>query len=322
MAQVFVTGGSGFLGGELIGALRARGDVVTALARSATAEARVRELGAEPVLGDIHDRGALEAGMAGCNVVYHCAARLGQWGPLEQFVHDNVEGTQTVLDAARAAAVARVVHVSTEAVLADGRPLVDVDESVPRPPNACRPYGFTKGLAEERVLAASRDGLACVIVRPRFIWGRGDATLLPSIVDACRKGRFAWFGDGHYLTSTCHVGNVAAGMIDAAERGEPGEIYFLTDGEDVDFRDFVTAMLRTQGVEPPERKVALGVARLVAGLGEAAWRVLPLRGEPPLTRTTIALVAQQVTVVDRKARERIGYAPAVTREQGLAQLAG
>jgi nucleoside-diphosphate-sugar epimerase len=317
----FVTGGSGFLGGQLIETLTAAGSVkVRALARSDAAAARVGERGAEPVAGDIHDRDALTIGMQGCDVVYHCAARLGQWGKLEPFFHDNVEGTQTVLDSAAGAGVARVVHVSTEAVLATGRPLVDVDETVPRPPNACRPYGYTKGLAEERVLAASRAGLHAVIVRPRFIWGRGDTTLLPQITEACRKGQFAWFGGGHYLTSTCHVRNVVTGMLAAARRGRAGGIYFLTDGPPVQFREMIGELVRSQGVEPPDRSIPLPLARALAASMELAWGVLRRPGEPPLTRSTIALGAVQVTVVDRLAREEIGYDPGVTRAAGIAEL--
>jgi len=318
--RAFVTGGSGFLGGYLIEALTARGVAVRALARSEGSAAAVTRRGAKPVSGDIHGPHALRDGMTGCDVVFHCAARLGQVGKLEDFVRDNVDGTQAVLDATRSAGVARFVHVSTEAVLAAGRPLVDVDETVPRPPDACRPYGYTKGLAEERVLAADGDGLATVIVRPRLIWGRGDTTLLPTLVDAARSGRFAWFAGGHYLTSTCHVRNVVAGMLLAAERGRGAGIYFLTDGPPSEFRDFIGEMIRTQGAEPGDRSIPLAVARALAAGAELAWRALPLKGEPPLTRTTIALAAQQVTVVDRRAREELGYDPPVSREQGMAEL--
>jgi nucleoside-diphosphate-sugar epimerase len=316
----FVTGGSGFLGGELIRTLVAGGESVAALARSEAAAKTVSELGASPIAGDIHDRSALSAGMAGADLVYHCAARLGQYGPIREFIHDNVDGTQSVLDSARAVGVRRFVHVSTEAVLADGKPIVDADESAPRPRDVCRPYGLTKGMAEDRVLAANGEGLETVIVRPRFIWGEGDTTLLPELVNACRSGRFAWFGDGRYLTSTCHVSNVVAGMLAAAARGTPGAIYFLTDGPPVEFRSFISEMVATQGVTAPDRTIPLALARLAAAALESAWTLLQRADEPPLTRTTIALGAQQVTVSDRRAREELGYEPPVTREAGLAGL--
>jgi nucleoside-diphosphate-sugar epimerase len=145
---------------------------------------------------------------------------------------------------ARAAKVPRLIHVSTEAVLADGKPIIAADETRPRTTRPAAPYPLSKGLAEERVLAANRDGLATIIVRPRFIWGAGDTNLIPKIVETVKRGRFGWIGGGHYPTSTCHVDNVVEGILLAAERGAPGEIYFLTDGEPADFRDFLTRSWR------------------------------------------------------------------------------
>src|SRR5690349_1981233 len=124
MTKAFVTGGSGFVGRNLIRALVARGDVVRALARSDKAAEAVRALGAEPVRGDLQDFRALRDGMTGSEMVFHAAAEVSEWGDPKQFHDFNVVGTQNVLTAARAAGVKRFVHVSTEAVLADGQPLM------------------------------------------------------------------------------------------------------------------------------------------------------------------------------------------------------
>lgn len=319
--RAFVTGGSGFVGRALIGALRERGVEVAALARSDAAARAIREAGARAVPGDLDDLAALRAGMEGAASVFHCAAKLGDFGPASEFLRVNVGGTENVLQAAAQAGVARLVHVSTEAVLVGGPPIVRADETRPRPARPRGLYPRTKGMAEERVLAASSPGLACTIVRPRFVWGRGDTTLLPRFVEAVRNGQFAWFSGGRYLTSTCHVANVCEGMLRAAEKGRAGEIYFLTDGEPVEFRGFVTELLRTQGVEPPARSVPRFAAHLAAGVAEALWRLLPLAGEPPLTRTALRLVGEEVTVDDTKARRELGYVARVSREQGLRELA-
>jgi len=151
-------------------------------------------------------------------------------------------------------------------------------------------------------------------VRPRFIWGAGDTNLLPKIVEVVRRKRFAWIGGGHYLTSTCHVRNVVEGTLLAAERGKPGEIYFLTDGAPVEFRDFMTRLLATQGVDASRvRDVPLWLARLVAGA--TGWMK-----HPPVTRTALALVGHEVTVDDAKARRELGYRGAVTIDAGLAEM--
>ncbi|HET7505617.1 MAG TPA: NAD-dependent epimerase/dehydratase family protein [Kofleriaceae bacterium] len=315
MKRAFVTGGSGFVGGRVIQELRARGAAVAALARSAASSAAVEALGATAVRGDLDDRAAMQAGMTGSDVVIHAAAYVQEHGPLAEFLHVTVTGTENVLAAARAAGVPRFVHVSTEAVLADGKPIVRADETRPRAARPAGPYPLSKGLAEERVLAANRDGLATMIVRPRFIWGAGDTSLLPKIAEAVKHGRFAWIDGGHYLSSTCHVDNVVEGILLAAERGKPGEIYFLTDGEPVEFRAFLTQLLATCDARPGDRSVPLWLARSLAAV--TGWMK-----RPPLTRTAVALIGQEVTVVDDKARRELGYTGHVSRERGLAEMRG
>ena len=319
--SVFVTGGSGFVGQHLVRAFADAGFAVRALARSAEAVTAVTAAGAEPVHGDISDRAALRAGMAGCDRVVHAAAMADQWGSRQRFEQVNIRGTANVLEAARAAGVARLVHVSTEAVLADGRPLVNVDETFPRPPRVYGDYADTKGKAEDLVRAANGPHLATVVVRPRFVWGPGDTTILPAIVAAARSGRFAWISGGRYETSTCHVANVCAGILAAAERGAGGGVYFLTDGPPVQFRAFLTDLAATAGVTLGNRSIPRPVAWGAATVLEGAWKLLRLRGEPPLTRTFLALSGQQMTVDDSRARAELGYRPAIERTAGLTELA-
>jgi nucleoside-diphosphate-sugar epimerase len=321
--RAFVTGGSGFVGRELIAMLVAQGYEVRALARSPKAEAAVRSAGAAPVPGDLDDEAALRQGMSGCGVAFHSAAMVALWGSREQAMHDNVGGTERVLAAARGAGVQRLVHISTEAVLADGRPIVDADETRPLPAKPIGIYPLTKGLAEQRVLAANTvhgGGLDTMIVRPRFIWGRGDTSVLPQIVLAARQGKLAWVDGGRYHTSTCHVKNVCQGAILAAERGRGGEVYFLTDGEPVEFRRFITALLRSQGVEPGTREMPGWMVRLAAAVSEGLWLLLPLSGEPPLNRTAANLFFGEVTVRADKARRELGYEPQVSVAEGLAEM--
>ena len=169
---------------------------------------------------------------------------------------------------------------------------------------------------------AAREGFETVVLRPRFVWGAGDTTLLPEIIAATEAGRFAWVGGGRHLTSITHVDNVVEGLLLAAERGRSGEAYFVTDGEPVVFREFISEMLRTRG-RRAARALGAGAGRRprVARGGELAWRLLPLPGEPPLTRFALWAASQECTIDDSKARRELGYAPIVSREEGLAELA-
>jgi len=120
--------------------------------------------------------------------------------------------------------------------------------------------------------------------------------------------------------STCHVRNVSHGTRLALRRGRPGEIYFLTDGEPVPFRDFITRLILTQGVDPGDRTAPMWLADALAAISETAWRILPLKGEPPLTRTAMNLFFREVTVNDAKARRELGYRPVVSVDEGLREL--
>ena len=313
MKAAFITGGSGFVGRELIAELVRRGVTVRALARSDAASAAVTAAGAATARGDLDDRAAMEAGMRGTDTVFHAAAYVKQHGTRDVFFRVNVTGTENALAAAKAAGVKRFVHIGTEAVLADGQPIVRADETRPRTTNPAGLYPLTKGLAEAAVIAANGGGLETVVVRPRFIWGKGDTTLLPELVGAVKAGRFGWFGGGHYLTSTCHVQNVVEGTLLAAEKGRPGEIYFLTDGAPIEFRAFLTDYIATQGVDAGARSIPRWIARAIAAA--TSWME-----QPPVTRVAIALVGHEVTVDDSKARRELGYRATTTIDAGLAQM--
>jgi nucleoside-diphosphate-sugar epimerase len=322
MAVAFVTGGSGFIGGRLIERLRSDGHAVRALARSDRAAEGVRTRGAEPVSGELADVAAMRSGAGGCEWAFHAAAAVGDWGKREEFERGNVEGTRNVLDACAQAGVRRFVYVGTEAALLAGQPLVNVDESAPLRPDSPVLYSSTKARAEQLVLGANREGFETVVVRPRFVWGRGDTTLLPAMTDLVRSGRFAWIGGGRHLTATTHVDNAVEGLVLGAARGDPGNAYFVTDGDAVVFRDFVSELLSTQGVEAPTRNVPDPVAHALAVAGEAAWRALPLPGRPPLTRFAYWVSVQECTIRIDKARQQLGYVPVRSRPEGLAELRG
>lgn len=319
MQGAFVTGGSGFIGGRLIERLVADGVRVRGLARSDRAADAVRAAGAEPVRGDLDDVAALRRGMTGTDVVFHAAAKVEDWGDPRDFERVNVQGTRNVLEAARAAGVRRLVHVGTEAALLAGQPLVAADESTPLRPDSPALYSSSKARAEAAVLTGP-PGVEAVVVRPRFVWGKGDTTLLPEIVAQMRAGQWAWIGGGRHLTATTHVDNAVQGLVLAATRGRARGVWFVTDGGSVVFRDFVTALARTQGAEPPDRSVPAPVARAAGVAAEALWRALPLPGRPPLTRLATWLASDECTLSIARAREDLGYEPVRTREEGLSEL--
>ncbi|HEY1274583.1 MAG TPA: NAD-dependent epimerase/dehydratase family protein [Thermoleophilaceae bacterium] len=321
MPAAFVTGGSGFIGQALLRRLRSEGWDVRALARSDAAAGLVREAGAEPVSGDLEDRDALRGGAEGADVVFHAAAKVEDWGDPADFERINVGGTENVLAAARDAGARRVVHVGTEAALMVGQPLVNVNEDAPLRPDSPSLYPATKAKAEQRVRDANGDGLETVVIRPRFVWGRGDTTLLPALVQMVRAGRFRWVGGGGHLTATTHVDNTVEGLWLGATKAPPGGVYFVTDGGAVVFREFVSKLLETQGVAPPDKSAPAGAANAGAVAAEWLWRVLKRPGSPPITRFAVWVSSLECTIDISRAEGELGYRPVKTRDEGLAELA-
>ena len=316
----FVTGGSGFIGGRLIRRLVSDGWRVRALARSDRSAAAVEQAGAEAVPGDLEQVEAMRAGAEGCEYAFHAAAYVKDWGLRKDFEGGNVDGTKNALEAARSAGVGRFVHVGSEAALLAGQPLVDADETAPLRPDSPAFYPSTKAKAEQAVRAANSDGFATVVVRPRFVWGVGDTSVLPAIKAQVERGRFAWIGEGRHRTSTTHVDNAVEGLVRGAERGRGGEAYFVTDGEPVVFRDFVTELVATQGVEIPDKHVPAGVVRPLSVAVEGIWKALRLRRSPPITRFAVWVASTDCTLSITKARTELDYEPVKTREEGMAEL--
>jgi nucleoside-diphosphate-sugar epimerase len=315
----FVTGGSGFVGRNLIGALVRAGWQVRALARSNNAAAAVEAIGANAARGDLD--ASIDPGLIrGCDVVFHAAATTNDFPNEADAWRTNVEGTRKLVDAARAAGATRFVQVSTEAVLIGGRPIVNADETWPLPEKPLGLYARTKGAAERVVREANGPGFATVIARPRFIWGAGDTTLLPKLIEGTKSGALVWIGGGRNLTSTCHIDNCIEGLLLCAERGSPGETYFFTDGAPVEFRSLVERLLHSQEVAPPTRSIPYAVAHAFARTTETLYRVLPLKGRPALPHASFHLIADEVTVCDAKARRELGYVGRVSHDAGFAAM--
>ncbi len=316
--KVFVTGGSGFVGGHLIEALAASGHEVLALARSPRSAEVVKGYGARPVTGEL---GAVrEEDLRGVDAVVHAAAFVEEWGTRAQFWEANVEGTTQLLSAARAAGVGRFVLVGTEAALFDGRDLCDIDETYPYPARQVFLYSETKAEAERRVLAASTEGFTALSVRPRFVWGPRDTSVLPAILRMAREGGFAWIDGGRHRTSTTHVATLVRGLELALTRGRGGQSYFVADDGTRTLREFLTALAGTAGVTLPDRSIPGAVARPAAALVEGAWRLLGMKRTPPMTRFAVTMMSREVTVRTGKARDELGWAPVISVEEGIAAM--
>ncbi|MBW2271983.1 MAG: NAD-dependent epimerase/dehydratase family protein [Deltaproteobacteria bacterium] len=321
--RALVTGGGGFLGEAIVSRLLVRGAEVRSLARGRYPE--LEDRGVETFQGDVADPDAVAHTAAGCDVVFHVAARVGAWGPRAAFRGTNVTGTENVLAACRSHGVPKLVYTSTPSVVHAGRDIEGADESLPYASHFETAYSETKAEAERRVLAANGDGLATVALRPHLVWGPGDNHLIPRLLTRARAGRVRLIGRRDKLVDATYIDNAAEAHLQAADRLGPeaacaGRAYFIAQGEPLPASELINAILAAAGLPPEHRRIPLPVAWCAGAVAEAVFWLLRREDEPPLTR----FVARQLATAHwydlGAARRDLGYAPAVSMREGLARL--
>jgi dihydroflavonol-4-reductase len=308
-----VTGGSGFVGLALVRALRARGARVRALVRRTSDTRRLAPLGVELLEGELRDPDSLRRSCAGVRRLFHAAADYRLWHPRPAELYAaNVAGTESLMRAAQAAGLERVVHTSSVATLGlrpDGTPS---DEETPVGlEDMVGHYKRSKFLAEEVVRRMAREeGLPAVIVNPSAPVGPGDARPTPTgrmVLDAARGAMPAYVDTGLNLV---HVDDVAEGQLAALASGRTGERYVL-GGRDMSLRAILEEVARLCGHRPPRLRLKPG---WLLPLAHGAQAFARLRGgaEPRLTVEGLKLARKHMYFSSAKAIRELGYAPART----------
>jgi nucleoside-diphosphate-sugar epimerase len=349
--KTLVTGGTGFLGRKLVARLLAEGRHVIVLARTPAPDLQAQ--GVRFVSASLDEPHAVRDACAGVETVFHVAARVGVWGRYEDFFRTNVLGTRALLEGCREYGVKRCVYTSTPSVVYNGRDLTGANETLPLTTNCPSPYPLTKAIAEREVLAAHSPALATIALRPHLIWGEGDPHLVPRVLARARAGRLRMIGSGNNRVDMVHVENAvdahllaesalraqsqsghssantisppaapldASGAISAPRRNAGGRAFFITNDEPVLLWNWINALLQALGEQPVTRRISLRSALVAGSLCEAAWRVLNLAGEPPLTRFVAAELAKDHWFDLTAAKRDLGYVPRVSMADGTARL--
>lgn len=320
---VLVTGGGGFLGRAVVARCLARGYAVRVYGRSPLAADLAPRV--EFHQGDLADAAALTAAVRGCDFVFHVAAKAGVWGKWEDYVRSNITGTETVVQACRDHGVKALVYTSTPSVVFNGESFRGADESLPYGANFLCAYAETKATAERRALEAASERLKVCALRPHLIWGPGDHHLFPRVLAAARAGKLRIVGDGANQVDVTHVDTAAdvhLGALDALLAGRAnGRAYFVSQGEPVKLWDFINRLVVGAGLPPITRRIPLRRAYALGALMEGLWTLLPLKGEPPMTRFVAVELAKDHWFDVSAARRDLGLKPAVDTWAELDRLA-
>jgi nucleoside-diphosphate-sugar epimerase len=304
--RVFLTGGTGFIGGEVARLLRARGDDVVALVRSPARAAALSELGCSFVPGGLSDVDAIRSGVAGADAVVHGAAiyEVGIPAKLRPRMYEaNVAGTRNVLAAALDARTPKGVYVSTIAAFGDTKGEV-VDETHEHPGRYTSYYDETKHLAHQEAKRQIAAGLPLVVAQPGAVYGPGDHSVVGDQIRRVAKGRLPAVAFPNMGLNAVHRDDVAAGIVLALDAGRPGEAYAL-GGEITTLGAILATAARVAGRRPPRLTVPVSFVKAVAPLGPL---VGPLLGYPPNMRELVS-TSNGVTfwARDDKARSELGY---------------
>lgn len=314
--RAFVTGGGGFIGRHLVRRLRQSGAEVRALARSGPSADRLRALGCDVVSGDILDLARLAGAMDGCDIAYHLAGdyRVGiQASDRPAMEAANVTATERVLDAAAAAGVGRIVHVSTINAFGDtGYRVVDETYERPRPYRYVSFYDQTKHRAHLAAHERIAGGAPVVVAMPGGVYGPGDHSQVGGVLEQAARGRLPAITFGDAGLNMAHVEDIAGGIELVGQKAGIGESYVL-GGEITTLAELVRRAAAIGGHRAPRLVTPTWPLRLAAPL---VRRIGPDLGELVSASAGVTYWAS-----DAKARRELGYAPR-DLEQGLSATFG
>ncbi len=319
-----ITGATGLLGSHLCEQLVGRGQPTRALVRRSSDTSFLESLGVELAYGDITDPGSLPAALKDVRVVYHAAARVGDWGPWDEFVAVSIDGTANMLRAAAAAGVERFLHVSSISAYGhpDGAGLV-LDETAPLGVGLHRwsYYSRAKVAAERLVWAAHERGdLPVTVCRPSWLYGPRDRASMPRLIRAIRAGKAKLLGDGSNRLNLTYAGNEAEGCILAATDPDAvGEAYNLSNDGVISQREYFEKIAAACGAPPPTRRVPYKVAYHAAFMMEFFGHLFGRTTPPLVTRYAVWLMGRRCFFSAEKARRQLGWQPTVGYDDGIAR---
>jgi dihydroflavonol-4-reductase len=305
--KVFVTGATGFVGSHVARVLSQQGAELHLLVRGTSRTDNLEGLRAERVTGDLCDGEALRKGMSGCELVFHVAADYRLWAPDPREIYRaNVEGTRTVLEAARSAGVRRVVHTSSVGTIGfriNGRP-ADEDSPVSLA-DMIGAYKRSKFMAEQAAFEAARGGLDVMVVNPTTPVGEQDIKPTPTgqvIVDFLKRKFPAYVDTGLNLVD---VRECALGHVMAAEKGRRGERYIL-GGEDLTLKQILDRLAAITGLPSPRVKLPYAVA-LATGAVDTLFTGVLLGREPRVTLDSVRMGRKKMFASSAKAERELGW---------------
>lgn len=318
--HILVTGATGFLGKYLVEELLAHDYEVTAQGRNAKRLAELKELyGVHTLCCSLDEIADKEIP---ADYVIHAAALSTVWGKWSDFYTANVEGTQNVIDFCKRNGVKKLVHVSSPSVYTERKDRYDIKEEEVNTKNRLSFYIRTKLMAEELIHKACEEGLPCVIIRPRGLFGIGDTSIIPRLIKANRTIGIPLLNEGKNVVDITCVENVALALRLAVESDrDAGKTYNITNGEPTEFKKILEELFVQIGEAPRYKKLPVGLLYAASSLLEGIYKLFHIYKEPSLTRYTVLTLGYSQTLNIEKAVADLHYNPQMTLSEGIRKYA-
>lgn len=322
--KALVTGANGFLGSNLVTHLLDRGYEVRTMTRRQND--MLMGLNVECFYGDIRSYDNVVEACKDQEIVFHCAAITGVWGPWRLYHGTNTIGTRNVVEACRECRVPKLVYTSSPSVTFDGDHQANINESVGYPRKWLCHYPHSKALAEQYVLNANEDKeLMTCSLRPHLIWGPGDRHLIPRLLKRAKSKRLRRVGDGTNMVDTIFVDNASVAHIQAAEAMEPGSpvcgsAYYLSQDDPVNCWGWINEILTTAGLPRIRKSISYFWAYRLGYALETAYELANVKTEPPMTRFLAAQLAKSHYYDISRAKNDFGYYPTISNAEGMKRL--
>ncbi len=316
--KALITGATGFLGGALTRRVKSMGWDVTALGRNASKLGQFESEGIRALQIDLKDKNALADACKNQEIVFHCAALPSPWGNFELFYQANVIGTRNVIRGCEEHKVKRLVYVSTPSLYFDYKSRVNVIETDALPEPVSN-YAATKILAEQELDEAFARGLATIAIRPRALFGPGDTVIFPRLIPRLQSGRLPILGDGENIVDLTYIENVVDALLLCAESpaNTLGKKYNISNGEPVKIWKLIERICDELDLPHLTRKISYQTANAAATVLELLYTLIPMRPEPPLTRISVSMMANNTTLDISSAKNELGYQPKVSIDEGF-----
>ena len=318
--RYLLTGATGFVGGHIAEACVRKEQTVSAIVRPSSNAGELEKMGVILYRGELSDPALARQAITDADVVVHCAAKVGDWGPVEEYRQVNVESLRVLLDACKGQALSRFILMSSLGVY-PSKHHNGTDETMPLPRKHRDGYSQSKVEAEQLAMHYYHEyGVPVVILRPGFVYGPRDRTVMPRIIQGLREGKLRYPGGGQAALNTIYIDNLVDAVFLAVHRDAAvGQAYNLTDGEFVSKRKFIETIADAFELPHPHLTPPMWFAWTVTWCAEALAKMRGAKEAPLFNFTRLKFMGYNLDFSIQKAMDQLGYRPRVSFEDGIRE---